>query len=58
METRERRLIEKLRKIEALFARTSTPGERAAAAHAWERIRESLRQLEQMATPERRKEKR
>ena len=58
METLEKRLIEKLRKIEALFARTSTPGERAAAANAWERIRESLRQLEQLATPERRNDKR
>jgi hypothetical protein len=44
----EQRLIEKLRKIEGLFARSSTPGERVAAEHAAERIRERLRQLEKV----------
>jgi hypothetical protein len=42
----EERLIDKLRKIEALFARATSPGERHAAASARERIRERLRHLE------------
>lgn len=42
----EARLIEKLRKIEALFARTDVAGERSAAESAAERIRGRLRQLE------------
>jgi len=42
----EDRLVEKLRKIEALFARSSTDGERAAAESARERIRRRLRELE------------
>jgi len=42
----EARLIEKLRKIEALFARPATDGERAAAENARERIRRRLRELE------------
>jgi hypothetical protein len=37
--TAEDRLREKLRKIEALFAGAATPGERAAAGAAAERIR-------------------
>jgi hypothetical protein len=37
-------LRDKLRKIEALFAGAATPGERAAAGAAAERIRERLRQ--------------
>lgn len=41
----EARLIEKLRKIERLFARTEVAGERAAAESALERIRERLDQL-------------
>ncbi len=44
----ESRLIEKLRKIEALFARAATPGERDAAASASERIRARLRALEKV----------
>jgi hypothetical protein len=44
--TAEERLIEKLRKIEALFARPTTPGERLAAASARDRIRQRLRELE------------
>ena len=43
----EERLIEKLHKIEALFARPATHGERVAAGNALERIRARLRQLEQ-----------
>jgi hypothetical protein len=39
-------LIEKLRKIETLFARTTNLGEREAAKGALERIRQRLAQLE------------
>jgi hypothetical protein len=42
----EDRLVEKLHKIEALFARASSPGERTAAENARERIRQRLHQLE------------
>lgn len=38
----ERRLIEKLHKIETLFARSTTPGERVAAGSARDRLRERL----------------
>lgn len=38
----EQKLIEKLQRIEALFAGAATPGEREAAAHARERIRARL----------------
>lgn len=38
----EQKLIEKLQRIEALFAGAATPGERDAAAHARERIRARL----------------
>jgi len=41
----ERQLIEKLRRIEALFARPGTEGERAAAADAADRIRRRLEEL-------------
>ena len=37
--TDEQRLIEKLQRIEALFAGAATPGERDAAAQARDRIR-------------------
>ncbi len=40
-------VLEKLRKIEALFAGAATPGERSAAEAARERIRERLRGLQQ-----------
>lgn len=40
-------VLEKLRKIEALFAGAATPGERSAAEAARERIRERLRGFEQ-----------
>src|SRR5574341_362435 len=43
---REAHLVEKLRKIEALFARPGTSGEREAAENALERIRHRLRDLE------------
>lgn len=42
----EDQLIEKLRKLEALFDRPGTAGERAAAESARDRILERLRQLE------------
>ena len=42
----EARLVEKLRKIEALFARATNAGERAAAESARDRIRERIEQLE------------
>ena len=42
----EERLLEKLRKIEALFARATNAGERAAAESARDRIRGRLEQLE------------
>ena len=40
-------LVEKLRKIETLFARTTNAGERQAAESAVERIRRRLQQLEE-----------
>jgi hypothetical protein len=42
--TEEQRLIEKLQRIEALFAGAATPGEREAAAQARDRIRSRLRE--------------
>jgi len=44
-------LVEKLRKIEALFARPSTEGERIAAGGALDRIRRRLRDLEGAERP-------
>ena len=49
--TEEDRLIEKLRLIEALFARPGTQGERMAAEHARERIRTRLDQVERDEPP-------
>lgn len=46
MHSEEERLVSKLRKIEALFARPATQGEKVAAENAMERIRERLRLLE------------
>jgi hypothetical protein len=48
--TDEQRLIEKLQRIEALFAGAATPGEREAAAQARDRIRTRLRE-QQAADP-------
>lgn len=42
----EERLVEKLRRIEALFARPGTEGERLAAGRARERILTRLREVE------------
>lgn len=44
--TEEQRLIEKLRKVEALFARAGTEGERLAAGHARQRIKSRLVEIE------------
>ncbi|MFN2425464.1 MAG: hypothetical protein ABR587_03345 [Candidatus Binatia bacterium] len=44
MTSDERNLIEKLRRIEALFSRPGTEGERDAASRARDRILERLRQ--------------
>lgn len=47
----ERSLIETLRKIEALHAGATTPGERVAAEKARERIQERLKQAEKADKP-------
>lgn len=47
----ERQLIEKLLRIEALFARPGTEGEKAAAASAAERIRARLAELGKLDPP-------
>ncbi len=47
----EQQLLEKLRRVEALFARTTFEGERVAAANAMERIRERLQKLKESAPP-------
>jgi len=49
--TEEAILRDKLRKIEALFAGAATPGERAAAGAAAQRIRARLRQSEEHERP-------
>lgn len=45
--TEEEKLIEKLQRIEALFAGAATPGERNAAAEARDRIRARVREQEE-----------
>ena len=50
--TDEEKLIEKLRRIEALYARPGTPGEREAAAGARERILARLKEVEKVEKPE------
>jgi hypothetical protein len=47
----EARLIEKLKRIEALFAGAATQGERAAAANAMQRIRGRLKELHKTDPP-------
>ena len=47
----EQQLIAKLRKIEALFARPGTEGERRAAEHASNRIRARLAEIEKIEPP-------
>ena len=51
MTEEEQRLIEKLQRIEALFAGAATPGEREAAAQARDRIRSRLRDQQQTDPP-------
>lgn len=48
----EQDLREKLRKIEALFAGASTPGEKAAAGAAADRLRARLREAVETERPE------
>ncbi len=47
----EQRLIEKLQRIEALYAGAGTPGEREAAGQARERIQSRLREHQQSDPP-------
>jgi hypothetical protein len=49
--TEEQELVEKLRRVETLFARTTFEGERVAAANAMDRIRERLRNLRESSAP-------
>ena len=49
--TEEEKLIEKLKRIEALFARPATEGERIAAANALERIKTRLKELDRTDPP-------
>ena len=49
--TEEGELRERLRKIEALFAGAATPGERAAAGAAADRLREKLKVTELQEKP-------
>ena len=49
--TKEQELIEKLQRVEALFARTTFDGERDAAANAMNRIRERLRNMQEADPP-------
>ncbi|HEY9740244.1 MAG TPA: hypothetical protein V6C90_07110 [Coleofasciculaceae cyanobacterium] len=47
----EQKLIEKLQRIEALFAGSTTTGEKVAAANALERIRERLKDVQKHDPP-------
>jgi hypothetical protein len=47
----ERQLIEKLRRIETLFARAGTDGEKSAAAGAAERIRLRIQEVAKLDPP-------
>ena len=47
----EQRLIDKLLRIEALFARAGTEGEKAAAASAADRLRSRLQELAKLDPP-------
>jgi hypothetical protein len=49
--TEEEKLLEKLRKIEALHAGATTDGERDAAAHVAEQLRQRLREYEVLDPP-------
>ena len=43
----EHNLIEKLRRIEALYLGATTPGEKVAAGNAMERVRKTLQEVQQ-----------
>ena len=47
----EQRLIEKLQRVEALFAGAGTEGEREAAANALDRIRQRLQEIQDRDPP-------
>jgi len=47
--TEEKQLIEKLQRIEGLFAGATTPGERIAAANALKRIQQRVEDLRPLA---------
>ena len=49
--TDEQKLIEKLQRIEALFAGATTKGEKFAAANALERIRQRLKDVQKLDPP-------
>ena len=49
--TEEQQLMEKLRRVEVLFARTTFEGERVAAVNAMDRIRERLQNLKASTPP-------
>lgn len=49
--TEEQQLIEKLQRIEGLFAGATTPGERIAAANALKRIQQRVEDLRQIDPP-------
>jgi len=49
--TKEQQLIGKLQRIESLFARATTPGERTAAGNALERILQRLEETRQVDPP-------
>lgn len=49
--TKEEELIQKLQRVEAVFARTTFDGERDAAANAMNRIRERLRSMQEADPP-------
>ena len=49
--TEEQQLIEKLQRIEELFAGATTPGERIAAANALKRIQQRVEDLRQIDPP-------
>ncbi|HEY2252199.1 MAG TPA: hypothetical protein VGH74_14095 [Planctomycetaceae bacterium] len=51
MRMQEAQLIDKLRKVEALFAGAASEGERDAAAYAIEKIRDRLHRLEAVDPP-------
>jgi hypothetical protein len=51
MSYEEQNLIDKLRKVESLFAGAASEGERNAAANAIDRIREHLRQVQATDPP-------